>query len=588
MADLEIKNLHVSAGDKQILKGVDLHVRSGEFHALMGPNGSGKSTLANALMGHPNLEVTEGQILLDGEDITEADPDERARAGLFMAFQYPVAIPGVTVTKYLRMVMNAHREARGEEPISLKDFRKTVEAAMALTKVPKEFSTRYLNEGFSGGEKKRMEILQLALLLPKLAVLDETDSGLDIDALNTVAAGRQRRRRGDRHGHAGHHPLPADPPHREAAVRPHHVRGADRQGGRAGARRAARGARLRLDPRGGRRGRMSLLAPAAADFPTLPHTGVAYLDSGATSQTPMPVIEAMDAYYREYRASVHRGVYPIAALATEAYEGARDKVAAFAGSTPGETVFTRNATEAINLVAYSWGSRQRRAPATSIVITEMEHHSNLVPVAACSASAPAPSWRTCRSTTRACWSRRSSTRCSPAGRSSSRVAHVSNVLGTVNPIADDRRPRPRRRRGRAGRRRAGRAAPAARRARARRRLLRLDRPQGLRADGHRRAARPPRAAGGDAAVPRRRAHDRQGREGAQPLRRAADEVRGRHVADRRGRRRSAPPSTTSAASAWTSVWEHSRDVVGYAVERLRERRRAGDPRPVRPRAAAAA
>jgi Fe-S cluster assembly ATP-binding protein len=189
MADLEIKNLHVSAGDKKILRGVDLRVRSGEFHALMGPNGSGKSTLANALMGHPNLDVTEGQILFDGEDITAADPDERARAGLFMAFQYPVAIPGVTVTKYLRMVMNAHREARGQEPISLKDFRKQVEAAMALTKVPKEFSTRYLNEGFSGGEKKRMEILQLALLAPRLAVLDETDSGLDIDALNTVAEG---------------------------------------------------------------------------------------------------------------------------------------------------------------------------------------------------------------------------------------------------------------------------------------------------------------------------------------------------------------------------------------------------------------
>ncbi len=189
MADLEIKNLHVAAGDKQILKGVDLHVRSGEFHALMGPNGSGKSTLANAVMGHPNFEVTEGQILFDGEDITEADPDERSRSGLFMAFQYPVAIPGVTVAKYLRMVMNAHREARGEQTISLKDFRKTVEAAMELTNVPREFSNRYLNEGFSGGEKKRMEILQLALLNPKLAVLDETDSGLDIDALNTVAAG---------------------------------------------------------------------------------------------------------------------------------------------------------------------------------------------------------------------------------------------------------------------------------------------------------------------------------------------------------------------------------------------------------------
>jgi Fe-S cluster assembly ATP-binding protein len=187
MADLEIRNLHVSAGDKQILKGVDLHVREGEFHALMGPNGSGKSTLANAIMGHPNLEVTEGQILFDGEDVTEADPDERARMGLFMAFQYPVAIPGVTVAKYLRMVMNAHREARGEQAVSLKDFRKSVEAAMELTQVPKEFSNRYLNEGFSGGEKKRMEMLQLALFEPRMAVLDETDSGLDIDALRTVA-----------------------------------------------------------------------------------------------------------------------------------------------------------------------------------------------------------------------------------------------------------------------------------------------------------------------------------------------------------------------------------------------------------------
>jgi Fe-S cluster assembly ATP-binding protein len=189
MADLEIRNLHVSVGDKQILKGVDLHVRAGEFHALMGPNGSGKSTLANAVMGHPNFEVTEGQILFDGQDITEADPDERSRAGLFMAFQYPVAIPGVTVAKYLRMVMNAHRDALGEQPVPLKEFRQRVETAMELMKVPKEFSTRYLNEGFSGGEKKRMEILQLALQEPKLAVLDETDSGLDIDALNTVAHG---------------------------------------------------------------------------------------------------------------------------------------------------------------------------------------------------------------------------------------------------------------------------------------------------------------------------------------------------------------------------------------------------------------
>src|SRR6059058_3603525 len=189
MAELQIRNLHVAAGDKQILKGLDLDVRSNEVHALMGPNGSGKSTLANVNMGHPGLEVTEGQILLDGTDITEADPDERARMGLFMAFQYPVAIPGVTVTKYLRTVMNAHREQRGEDPVNLKDFRKTVEEAMALTEVPKEFSSRYLNEGFSGGEKKRMEILQLALQHPEIAILDETDSGLDIDALRIVANG---------------------------------------------------------------------------------------------------------------------------------------------------------------------------------------------------------------------------------------------------------------------------------------------------------------------------------------------------------------------------------------------------------------
>src|SRR5215212_2250704 len=172
MPDLEIRNVHARAGDKEILKGIDLTVKPGEVHALMGPNGSGKSTLANVIMGHPNLEVTEGTICFNGDDITAAEPDERARMGLFMAFQYPVAVPGVTVTKYLRTVMNAHREANGEEPVSLKDFRKTVEAAMELTEVPREFSSRYLNEGFSGGEKKRMEILQLALTQPKLAVLD--------------------------------------------------------------------------------------------------------------------------------------------------------------------------------------------------------------------------------------------------------------------------------------------------------------------------------------------------------------------------------------------------------------------------------
>jgi Fe-S cluster assembly ATP-binding protein len=189
MPDLEIRNLHARAGDKEILRGLELTVRQGEIHALMGPNGSGKSTLANVIMGHPNLDVTEGQILWGGEDITGADTDERSRMGLFMAFQYPVSVPGVTVTKYLRTVLNAHREAKGLGPIALKDFRQNVEAAMALTKVPTEFSRRYLNEGFSGGEKKRMEILQLALQRPELAILDETDSGLDIDALRVVSEG---------------------------------------------------------------------------------------------------------------------------------------------------------------------------------------------------------------------------------------------------------------------------------------------------------------------------------------------------------------------------------------------------------------
>jgi Fe-S cluster assembly ATP-binding protein len=189
MPELEIRNLHVSAEDKEILKGLDLEVDLGQVHALMGPNGSGKSTLANAIMGHPGLEVTEGEIRFRGEEITEAAPDERARMGLFMAFQYPVAIPGVTVSKYLRMAINAQREARDEDQIKLKDFRRQTETAMELAKIPKEFSSRYLNDGFSGGEKKRMEILQLAMLRPRVAVLDETDSGLDIDALRTVADG---------------------------------------------------------------------------------------------------------------------------------------------------------------------------------------------------------------------------------------------------------------------------------------------------------------------------------------------------------------------------------------------------------------
>jgi Fe-S cluster assembly ATP-binding protein len=182
---LEIQNLHVRIEEREILRGLSLTVRKGETHALMGPNGSGKSTLANTIMGNPVYEVTEGKILFNGEDLTEASPDERARAGLFMAFQYPATIPGVSVANFLRMAVNAKRE----EPIKVKEFGKTLGENMELLRIDRAFTSRYLNEGFSGGEKKRAEILQLAMLKPEIAVLDETDSGLDIDALRIVSDG---------------------------------------------------------------------------------------------------------------------------------------------------------------------------------------------------------------------------------------------------------------------------------------------------------------------------------------------------------------------------------------------------------------
>jgi Fe-S cluster assembly ATP-binding protein len=193
MAQLEIRNLHVALEDgTEIVKGVDLDVDRGQKHAIMGPNGSGKSTLAYALMGHPAYEVTEGQILFDGEDLTELGADERAQRGLFLAFQYPHAIPGVTVTSFLRSAINANRKAASggeDDPVPIPEFRTNLLAAMEELKVPRELASRYLNDGFSGGEKKRVEILQMAMLKPKIAVLDETDSGLDIDALRIVANG---------------------------------------------------------------------------------------------------------------------------------------------------------------------------------------------------------------------------------------------------------------------------------------------------------------------------------------------------------------------------------------------------------------
>jgi Fe-S cluster assembly ATP-binding protein len=193
VALLEIKNLHVALEDgTEIVKGVDLAVSPNEIHAIMGPNGSGKSTLAYALMGHPGYEITEGEVLFDGENLVEMGPDERAQRGLFLAFQYPHAIPGVTVTSFLRSAINSIRKARAggeDDPVPVPEFRKELLAAMDDLKVSRELASRYINDGFSGGEKKRVEILQMAMLKPQMAILDETDSGLDIDALKTVAEG---------------------------------------------------------------------------------------------------------------------------------------------------------------------------------------------------------------------------------------------------------------------------------------------------------------------------------------------------------------------------------------------------------------
>ncbi len=202
MALLEITNLHVALEDgTEIVKGVDLAVDTNAKHAIMGPNGSGKSTLAYALMGHPSYEITEGDILFDGESFLEREADARAQRGLFLAFQYPHAIPGVTVTSFLRSAINAKRKAANggeEDPVPVKEFRTDILAAMEHLKVPRELAQRYLNDGFSGGEKKRVEILQMAMLKPRMAVLDETDSGLDIDALKIVAKGVNALRGPDR------------------------------------------------------------------------------------------------------------------------------------------------------------------------------------------------------------------------------------------------------------------------------------------------------------------------------------------------------------------------------------------------------
>ena len=186
---LSIKNLHASIGDKEILKGINLEVKAGEIHAIMGPNGAGKSTLASIIAGNENYEVTGGEITLDGEDLSELAPEERAHKGVFLSFQYPVEIPGVSVTNFMRTAINETRKANGQEEMSAKEMLKVIREKSELLEIDRKFLSRSLNEGFSGGEKKRNEIFQMAMLEPKLAILDETDCGLDIDALRIVANG---------------------------------------------------------------------------------------------------------------------------------------------------------------------------------------------------------------------------------------------------------------------------------------------------------------------------------------------------------------------------------------------------------------
>jgi Fe-S cluster assembly ATP-binding protein len=186
---LSIKNLHASIGDKEILKGINLEVKAGEIHAIMGPNGAGKSTLASIIAGNENYELTEGAISLDGEDLSELAPEERAHKGVFLSFQYPVEIPGVSVTNFMRTAINETRKANGQEEMPANQMLKVIREKSELLEIDRKFLSRSLNEGFSGGEKKRNEIFQMAMLEPKLAILDETDSGLDIDALRIVANG---------------------------------------------------------------------------------------------------------------------------------------------------------------------------------------------------------------------------------------------------------------------------------------------------------------------------------------------------------------------------------------------------------------
>ncbi len=435
---LVIRGLRVAPAaspETEILQGIDLTVGKGEVHAIMGPNGSGKTTLAYALMGHPAYVIKGGEVLWKGRDLLALSPDKRSRLGMFLAFQYPTAIPGLSVASFIRSALNAKLQGIDKDPnidptdavkggISMRDFRNKMREKMAMLHMDEAFASRYVNDGFSGGEKKRLEMLQMAVLEPEMAILDETDSGLDIDALRIVAEGVNAMLNPNMgvllitHYQRLLNYITPDVVHvlaqgrivktggKDLALRLEdegygpilREAGLDDERAGRGPARAARSGRRRPGART-RRGRplvgrtavtltskpVAALDPHAirADFPILQqeingHPFV-YLDSASSSQKPNVVIDAVADYYREYNANVHRGIYTIGEKATAAYEEARTRVASFINAPDRhEVIFTRNATEAINLVAYSWG-RKHIGRGDAIVLTEMEHHANLVP-----------------------------------------------------------------------------------------------------------------------------------------------------------------------------------------------------------------
>ena len=563
------QGLEVAVEDTPILKGVDLAVPQGEVHALMGPNGSGKSTLAYALAGHPRYEITGGTVHLRRPGHRRRwRPTSAPRLGLFLAMQYPVEVPGVSVMNFLRTSMNA---IRGEE-IAPRDFVKLFDEKSKLLGFDRAFADRYLNEGFSGGEKKRHEILQMAMLEPKFAVLDETDSGLDVDALKVVSEGVNAMRGPDLGVLIITHYtriLRYITPGRRARD----VRGAHRAHRRPGAGRRPRGARLRgvRRRRGGRarpRARSDAMGTTAAiDVdarcgPTSRSSRArstarrwSYLDSAATSQKPTAVLDAMDAYYRETNANVHRGVYELAAEATAPLRGR-----------------PRRGRRA-------WSAR--RARASSSPRTPPRRSTWSPGPGACATCAPA---------TRCSSPRWSTTPTSSPGRSSPRspgatvrfvpghpraasstwtpsaallsertrmvgVVHVSNVLGTINPVAeiaalahDAGRPG-------AGGRLAERPPHAGGRPGAGLRLLRLHRPQDARADRHRRAGRArARLLEAMEPVPGRRRDDlRRDHRRARTWADLPWKFEAGHAADRRGRR----AGRRGRLPAWASAWRRS-------------------------------